>query len=91
MLDIWYVALPISCAKFVQMKMPGFKMARGRGPRFKPKKYIKILKNLLLQNCLAKMLKILYIALPCGPLPSCSSEGPRVRDGPVPGGPRFKS
>ena len=40
------------------------------GPRFKPKKYIKILKNLLLQNCLAKMLKNLYIALPCGPLPS---------------------
>ena len=38
-----------------------------------------ILKNLL-QNHLAPMLEIWYVALPSGPLPS-SVEGPTVQDG----------
>ena len=40
-----------------------------------------ILKNLLLQNHLALMLEIWYIALPSGPYQVCSNEGPRVQDG----------
>ena len=39
-----------------------------------------ILQNLLLQNCLAQMLEIWYVALPGGPLPSLfkpRSRGPR--------------
>ena len=39
-----------------------------------------ILQNLLLQNCLAQMLEIWYVALPGGPLPSLfkpRSQGPR--------------
>ena len=39
-----------------------------------------IFKNLLLQNHLAQMFQIWYVALPSGPLPSCSNEGPRVQD-----------
>ena len=37
-------------------------------------------KNLLLQNCLAQVLEIWYVALPGGPLPSVfkpRSQGPR--------------
>ena len=37
-------------------------------------------KNLLLQNCLAQVLEIWYVALPGGPLPSLfkpRSQGPR--------------
>ena len=30
------------------------------------------------------MLEILYVALPSGPLPVCSNEGSRVRNGPAP-------
>ena len=40
----------------------------------------KILK-LLLQNHLAQMLEIWYVALPSGPLFFFSNEGPRVQDG----------
>ena len=39
------------------------------GPGFAAKTYIKILKNLLLQNQLAKTLLIWYVALPIGYLP----------------------
>ena len=44
-----------------------------------------ILKNLLLQNHLAQMFEIGYVALPSAPLPSCSNEGPRVQDSLWPG------
>ena len=50
-----------------------------------------ILKTLLLQNHLAQMLEIWYVALPSGPVPIfIQIKGPRVQDGPAPGGPRFK-
>ena len=46
-------------------------------PKFELSKYIKkIFKNLLLQNHLAQMLEIWYVALPSGPLPNLFKEGP---------------
>ena len=48
------------------------------------------LKNLLLQNCLAQVLEIWYVALPGAPLPSLfkpRSQGPRW---PLARGPRFE-
>ena len=46
-----------------------------------------ISKNLLLQNCLAEVLKIWDIALPSCPLPSSTDEGPGIQNDPMPGDP----
>ena len=48
-----------------------------------------ILKNLL-QNHLAQMFEIWYVAFPSALYQVCSNEGPRVQDGLWPGDPRFE-
>ena len=49
-----------------------------------------MLKTLLLQNCLAQVLEIWYVALPGGLLPCYLNQDPSVQDGPAPGGRRFE-
>ena len=53
---------------FVQTKVPGSKMAPRQGVL--GSNHRNIFKNLLLQNHLAQMFEILYVALPSGLLPS---------------------
>ena len=48
-----------------------------------------IFKNFLLQNHLAQMLEIWYVACLVVFYQVCSNEGPRVQDSPGPGGPGF--
>ena len=68
MLEIWYVALPSGPLPSLFKWWPqGPKWPWAGGLGFETRK---ILKNLLLQNCLAQMLEIWYVALPSGPLPS---------------------
>ena len=64
-----------SSTKFVQMVAPGSKLALGQGVLgFETKK---ILKNLLLHNCLAQMLEIWYVELPSRPLLSLFKWWPK--------------
>ena len=63
------IYLKLSFTKFVQIVAPKSKMALPHGPGFEPKEYIENIKNLL-QNHLAQMPEIWYIALPGGPVPS---------------------
>ena len=64
-------------------------MAPGQGSKVRTMEmHRNILKNLLLQNHLAKMFEIWYVALPSLHLYQvCSNEGPRVQDGLWPGVP----
>ena len=77
-----------SFTKFVQTKVPGSEVAPGQGSKVRTMEmHRNILKNLLLQNHLAQMFEIWYVALPSAPIPSFSNEGPRVQDGLWPGVP----
>ena len=56
---------------FVQTKVPGSKMAPRQGVLgSNHRMHRNIFKNLLLQNHLAQMFEIWYVALPSEPLPS---------------------
>ena len=74
------------------MKVPGLKMAPDQVSLVRTIEiHRKIFKILRLQNHLAKMLEIRYVALPSSFYQVCSNVGPSVQDGPAPGGPRFKT
>ena len=83
-LNIWYVALPNGPLPSLFEWWPwGLKWPCGGGSWVQK---WNILQNLLLQNCLAQVLEIWYLALPGGPLPSLFK--PRFQD---PRWPRQKS
>ena len=83
MIEIWYVALPR--ALLPSCSNEDHRVQDGLWPGVLGSNHRNILKNLLLQNHLAQMLEIGYVALPRALLPSCSNEDHRVQDGLWPG------